>query len=90
MKAYILKDYFGGEAYELNHAVILKDNVQEATQAIRAEITTLRQNGAMVRIPEDSIPELGIPSLSYRLQTGERVIQGYVICLALFETCLIS
>lgn len=90
MKAYILRDYFGDGMNEVTHTVILRENLEEAAQAIHAEIMQSRGNRALVRIFKYHARELNIPTLNYRLHTGYAVDEGYVLCLVLCECHLTS
>lgn len=89
MKAFVLSDFFASDAYQMTHGVILRENLQEAAEAVHAEIMMRCGNGANVRIPRYYIPTLNIPSLTYRLHTGERADESFVFCLKLFEVPLI-
>lgn len=79
MKAYILRDFFGDGLNEMNHTVILRENLRGAAQAIHAEIMQSSAINAFVRIRKDDVPTLNIPTLNYRLFTGQAVDEGYVL-----------
>ena len=97
MKAYILSDHWSSGVGELDHTTILRENLQEAAQAIHAEIMSyISANRALVRIRKDHVRSLNIPTLNYRLHAGrtvrnyglhtdQAVDEGHVLCLLLSE-----
>lgn len=89
MRAFVLTDHFAGEAHEMLHAVILRETLVEAAQAVNAEILLRRGNRASVCIPRYHIPALNIPTLTFRLHTRERVDESFMSCLGIYEVLLI-